>query len=178
MNRTSNGSQQQAPVTRSASIDGQTPAPLHLHPEIRSLVQLINAHAHKIYFSGPLMRRFERQPDGQKPHKDEGWTEVWAQLGGTNLSIWDMKEIQEASKQGREVPPSYINVTDAVGSFLFTPFLCSLIRTFYSISSFRFWVLSRFPPRRPPPQNAIPTSLRLTPRGQTFSYSHVPRPPL
>lgn len=112
MNITSNGSR---PVTRSPSIKGvpQAPAPPPLHPEIRSVVQLTIAHAHKIYFSGPLVRRFERQPDGHKPTKDEGWTEVWAQLGGTTLSVWDMKEIQEASKQGREVPPSYINVTDA-----------------------------------------------------------------
>ncbi|KAJ2922558.1 hypothetical protein H1R20_g14542, partial [Candolleomyces eurysporus] len=89
---------------------GQTPS---LHPEIRSVVGLTIAHAHKIYFSGPLVRRIERQADGQRPHKDEGWTEVWAQLGGTTLSIWDMKEVQEASRQGKEVPPAYVNVTDA-----------------------------------------------------------------
>jgi len=92
-------------------------APNPLHPEIRSVVQLTFAHAHKIYFSGSLVRRLERQPDGQRPLKDEGWIEVWAQLGGTTLSIWDTKEIQEASKQGKEVPPSYINVTDAVCIF-------------------------------------------------------------
>ena len=56
----------------------------------------------------------ERLPDGHSPTKDEGWRDVWAQLGGTTLSIWDMKEIDEASKQGKEVPPTYINVTDAV----------------------------------------------------------------
>ena len=81
---------------------------------VRSVVQLIIAHARKIYFSGPLVRRIERQADGQRPTKDEGWIEIWAQLGGTTLSIWDMKEIQEASKQGREVPPTYVNVVDAV----------------------------------------------------------------
>lgn len=85
-----------------------------LHPEIRSVVQLTAAHAHKIYFSGPLVRRVERQPDGQRPAKDEGWCDVWAQLGGTTLSIWDMKQIQEASKAGKEVPPTYVNMTDAV----------------------------------------------------------------
>ncbi|RDB26418.1 hypothetical protein Hypma_006695 [Hypsizygus marmoreus] len=89
------------------------PGPPPLHPEIRSVVNLNVAHAHKIYFSGPLIRRIERQPDGQRPHKDEGWTDVWAQLGGTTLSIWDMRQIQEASKQGREVPPAYVNTTDA-----------------------------------------------------------------
>lgn len=71
------------------------------------------SHAHKIYFSGPLIRRIERDPSGHKPSKDEGWVEIWAQLGGTTLSTWDMKAIAEASKNGKEVPPSYINMTDA-----------------------------------------------------------------
>lgn len=115
---------QQQPSTTTAapnspSVPGASPSPKSpssspLHPEIRSLVSLTIAHAHKIYFSGPLIRRIERQPDGQKPVKDDGWTEVWAQLGGTTLSIWDMKEIQEASQKGEEVPPAYINITDAV----------------------------------------------------------------
>lgn len=86
---------------------------MQLHPEIRSVVTLTHAHAHKVYMSGPLIRRVERLPDGHHPIKDEGWRDVWAQLGGTTLSIWDMKEIDEASKQGKEVPPTYINVTDA-----------------------------------------------------------------
>ncbi|KAJ6486734.1 hypothetical protein C8R45DRAFT_995684 [Mycena sanguinolenta] len=89
------------------------PPPLPLHPEIRSVVQLTTAHAQKVYFSGPLVRRIERQPDGQRPAEDEGWTDVWAQLAGTTLSIWDMKQVQEASAQGKEVPPTYINMTDA-----------------------------------------------------------------
>lgn len=100
-----------------------------LHPEIRSLVQLNGAHAYKIYYSGPLVRRIERQPDGQKATRDEGWTDIWAQLGGTTLSIWDMKQVQEASKLGREVPPTYINMTDAV---------CVSISAPYSTHFFQF----------------------------------------
>jgi len=116
-------SQQQAPP--------QNPPPTQqLHPEIRSVVQLNHAHAHKVYFSGPLLRKLEHNTDGQKPIKDEGWTEIWAQLGGTTLSVWDMKEIEAASKQGREVPPSYINITDAVRNFVLLVslmyFLCFL----------------------------------------------------
>ncbi|TCD64822.1 hypothetical protein EIP91_003603, partial [Steccherinum ochraceum] len=102
----------QTPMTPSTPGGSSKPPP-QLHPEIRSIVQLTAAHAQKIYFSGPMVRRVERQPDGQKPAKDEGWRNVWGQLGGTTLSLWDMKEIEEASKQGRQVPPSYINVTDA-----------------------------------------------------------------
>ncbi|KAG8933262.1 hypothetical protein FRC02_012248 [Tulasnella sp. 418] len=93
---------------------GPPPQPPPLHPELRSFVSLAFAHVHKIYFSGPLIRKIDKAPDGQKPlQQKDDWTNVWAQLGGTTLSIWDMKEIEEANKQGREVPPSYINVTDA-----------------------------------------------------------------
>lgn len=106
--------QPQTPMT--PATPGSVKPPPQLHPEIRSIVQLTTAHAQKIYFSGPMVRRVERQPDGQKPSKDEGWRNVWGQLGGTTLSLWDMKDIEEASKQGRQVPPSYINVTDAVSN--------------------------------------------------------------
>jgi len=99
---------------------------MQLHPEIRSVVTLTHAHAHKVYMSGPLIRRVERLPDGHHPIKDEGWRDVWAQLGGTTLSIWDMKEIDEASKQGREVPPTYINVTDGVSLYIFTTTLAAI----------------------------------------------------
>ncbi|KAG6910858.1 hypothetical protein DXG01_007174 [Tephrocybe rancida] len=89
-----------------------TAAPQPLHPEIRSVVQLTAAHSRKIYYSGPLVRRVERRTADQK-QKEEVWFEVWAQLNGTTLSIWDMAQIQEASKQGKEVPPTYVNTTDA-----------------------------------------------------------------
>ena len=99
---------------------------MQLHPEIRSVVTLTHAHAHKVYMSGPLIRRVERLPDGHHPIKDEGWRDVWAQLGGTTLSIWDMEEIDEASKQGGEVPPTYINVTDAVSLYFYHNSCCHL----------------------------------------------------
>ncbi|KAF8532202.1 hypothetical protein JB92DRAFT_3104305 [Gautieria morchelliformis] len=91
--------------------------PMNANPtvqrEIKSVIDLALAHAHKIYYSGPLVRRIERLPDGNRPVRDDGWVDVWAQLGGTTLSVWDMKAIEEASKRGEEVPPSYINVTDS-----------------------------------------------------------------
>src|SRR5258707_2196340 len=69
-------------------VQPQTPPPTQqLHPEIRSVVQLNHAHAHKVYFSGPLLRKLEHNTDGQKPIKDEGWTEIWDQLAGTTLSV-------------------------------------------------------------------------------------------
>jgi CCR4-NOT transcriptional complex subunit CAF120 len=84
-------------LDRSLSLPAQS-QPTGLHPEIRSVVRLTHAHAHKIYMSGPLIRKVERLPDGHHPIKDEEWRDVWAQLGGTTLSIWDMEEIDEANK--------------------------------------------------------------------------------
>lgn len=108
----------QAPVRTSTVGPPPDAPPPPLHPEIRSVVGLTIAHGRKVYFSGPLVRRQERQPDGQRPTKDEGWRDVWAHLGGTTLSLWDMKEIEEARKEGKQAPPSYINVTDAVSSHI------------------------------------------------------------
>ncbi|KAH7097361.1 hypothetical protein BKA62DRAFT_451650 [Auriculariales sp. MPI-PUGE-AT-0066] len=106
--------QQHGQLQRQTSLRQPEAQPAgQLHPEIRSVVALVNAHAHKVYFSGPLIERKERLADGQRNFKDESWNDVWAQLGGTTLSIWDMRAIEAASKEGREVPPTYINIQDA-----------------------------------------------------------------
>jgi CCR4-NOT transcriptional complex subunit CAF120 len=112
-------------LDRSPSLPAHS-QPVKLHPGIRSVVRLTHAHAHKVYMSGPLIRRVERLLDGHHPIRDEGWRDSWAQLGGTTLSIWDMKEIDEASKQGKEVPPTYINVTDAVSLCFYHNSCCYL----------------------------------------------------
>ena len=76
-----------------------------LHPEIRSIVSLATAHTQKEYFAGPLV---------QEARSSEAWHDIWAQLCGTTLSIWDRREKERTSRQGEEVPPSYVNVTEAV----------------------------------------------------------------
>jgi hypothetical protein len=80
-----------------------------LHTEIRAVLELYEAHSQKIYFSGPLVHNLFKQTV-----IDEGWVKIWAQLGGSCLSIWVVREIEAASKEGREVPPSYTNITDSV----------------------------------------------------------------
>lgn len=110
--------QAQQPPQRRTSIMGrslQTGANQKIHPDIENVVQLTLAHSSKIYCSGPMVRRIERQSDGTTS-KDTQWVEVWAQLGGTTLSVWDMEAIRKASREGREEPPTYINVTDSVNS--------------------------------------------------------------
>ena len=106
-----------------------------LHPEIRSIVSLSLAHREKTYFSGPLIHKVDRNPDGNKPHKDEGWREAWAQLSGTTLSIWDMEEVKIANQQGKEVPPSYINITEAVRAPFHLHYLHGSTKPSFSVRS-------------------------------------------
>jgi CCR4-NOT transcriptional complex subunit CAF120 len=47
-----------------------------------------------------------------KPNTDRTWTECFAQLVGTVLSLWDAAELDAAGEDG-EVLPKFINLTDA-----------------------------------------------------------------
>lgn len=47
-----------------------------------------------------------------KQNADRTWTECFAQLVGTILSLWDAVELDAAGSEG-EVLPKFINLTDA-----------------------------------------------------------------
>lgn len=47
-----------------------------------------------------------------RPNADRTWTECFAQLVGTVLSLWDAAELDAAGQDG-EVLPKFINLTDA-----------------------------------------------------------------
>ena len=47
-----------------------------------------------------------------KPHIDRSWTECFAQLVGTVLSLWDAAALDAAGQDG-EVAPTFINLADA-----------------------------------------------------------------
>lgn len=47
-----------------------------------------------------------------KPNPDRTWTEYFAQLVGTVLSLWDAAELDAAGEEG-EVLPKFVNLTDA-----------------------------------------------------------------
>jgi CCR4-NOT transcriptional complex subunit CAF120 len=49
---------------------------------------------------------------GGNPNADRTWTECFAQLVGTVLSLWDAAELDAAGEDG-EVLPKFINLTDA-----------------------------------------------------------------
>lgn len=90
-----------------------TPSPIDRG--LQSIMDLHQAHSRKPYMSGPLLRRMEREPSGRRMPRGDGWTEVWAQLIGTELCIWDTKATKAAARRGAQVPPTYVNIIDAVG---------------------------------------------------------------
>lgn len=47
-----------------------------------------------------------------RPNTDRSWTECFAQLVGTVLSLWDAAELDAAGQDG-EVAPKFINLADA-----------------------------------------------------------------
>lgn len=47
-----------------------------------------------------------------RPHGDRSWTESFAQLVGTVLSLWDASALDAAGQDG-EVAPTFINLSDA-----------------------------------------------------------------
>lgn len=47
-----------------------------------------------------------------RPNADRSWTECFAQLVGTVLSLWDAAELDAAGQDG-EVAPKFINLADA-----------------------------------------------------------------
>lgn len=54
----------------------------------------------------------DNTPADGRPNPDRTWTECFAQLVGTVLSLWDAAELDAAGEDG-EVLPKFINLTDA-----------------------------------------------------------------
>jgi hypothetical protein len=59
----------------------------------------------------PAEHKLTRAAEG-RPNPDRTWTECFAQLVGTVLSLWDAAELDAAGEDG-EVLPKFINLTDA-----------------------------------------------------------------
>lgn len=60
-----------------------------------------------------------------KPNPDRTWTECFAQLVGTVLSLWDAAELDAAGEDG-EVLPKFINLTDASIKMVNNPLACQV----------------------------------------------------
>lgn len=80
-------------------------------PELQPIFSFLNSHGNKLYQEGYFLKLDDQGADG-RPKADRTWTECFAQLVGTVLSLWDAAELDAAGAEG-EVFPQFINMTDA-----------------------------------------------------------------
>ncbi|KAI1100221.1 hypothetical protein F4804DRAFT_348711 [Jackrogersella minutella] len=80
-------------------------------PELQPIFTFLNSHGNKLYQEGYFLKLDDQNTQG-KPNADRTWTECFAQLVGTVLSLWDAAELDAAGEDG-EVLPKFVNLTDA-----------------------------------------------------------------
>ncbi|KJZ72592.1 hypothetical protein HIM_07951 [Hirsutella minnesotensis 3608] len=80
-------------------------------PELQPIFTFLNTHSNKLYQEGYFLKLDDQNTQG-KANPDRTWTECFAQLVGTVLSLWDASELDAAGEDG-EVLPKFINLTDA-----------------------------------------------------------------
>ncbi|KAL8967123.1 MAG: hypothetical protein Q9183_003056 [Haloplaca sp. 2 TL-2023] len=80
-------------------------------PELQPVFSFLNSHSNKLFQEGYFLKLNDLDSHG-RPNSDRTWTEVFAQLVGTILSLWDAAELDTAGKDG-EVAPKFINLADA-----------------------------------------------------------------
>ncbi|KAK3330366.1 hypothetical protein B0H66DRAFT_59072 [Apodospora peruviana] len=80
-------------------------------PELQPIFTFLNSHTNKLYQEGYFLKLDDQDIKG-KPNPDRTWTECFAQLVGTVLSLWDAADLDAAGEDG-EVLPKFINLTDA-----------------------------------------------------------------
>ncbi|KAF2459816.1 hypothetical protein BDY21DRAFT_361719 [Lineolata rhizophorae] len=80
-------------------------------PELLPIFSFLNSHSNKLYQEGYFLKLHDLDTRG-RPSADRTWTECFAQLVGTVLSLWDASQLDVAGEDG-EVVPSFINLADA-----------------------------------------------------------------
>ncbi|SLM40100.1 Pleckstrin homology-like domain [Lasallia pustulata] len=80
-------------------------------PELQPIFTFLNSHSNKLYQEGYFLKLHDLDSLG-RPNADRSWTECFAQLVGTVLSLWDAGALDAAGEDG-EVAPTFINLADA-----------------------------------------------------------------
>ncbi|KAL9098931.1 MAG: hypothetical protein Q9163_005497 [Psora crenata] len=80
-------------------------------PELQPIFTFLNSHANKLYQEGYFLKLNDLDSHG-RPNADRSWTESFAQLVGTIISLWDASALDAAGQDG-EVAPTFINLADA-----------------------------------------------------------------
>ncbi|EXJ54107.1 hypothetical protein A1O7_09444 [Cladophialophora yegresii CBS 114405] len=79
--------------------------------ELRPVFSFLSSHSNKLYQEGYFLKLNDLDTHG-RPNADRNWTECFAQLVGTVLSLWDAAALDAAGQDG-EVAPTFINLADA-----------------------------------------------------------------
>ncbi|KAI9734223.1 MAG: hypothetical protein M1834_002325 [Cirrosporium novae-zelandiae] len=80
-------------------------------PELQPIFSYLNSHSNKLYQEGFFLKLNDLDLYG-RPHPDRSWSECYAQLVGTILSLWDATALDNANRDG-EVAPTFMNLADA-----------------------------------------------------------------
>ncbi|KIV91869.1 hypothetical protein PV10_06360 [Exophiala mesophila] len=79
--------------------------------ELIPVFSFLSSHSNKLYQEGYFLKLNDLDTSG-RPNADRNWTECFAQLVGTVLSLWDAAALDAAGQEG-EVAPTFINLADA-----------------------------------------------------------------
>ncbi|KAF2756675.1 hypothetical protein EJ05DRAFT_72291 [Pseudovirgaria hyperparasitica] len=80
-------------------------------PELMPIFTYLNSHSNKLYQEGYFLMLHDLDTRG-RPSPNREWSEVFAQLSGTVVSLWDAAQLDVAGADG-EVIPTFINLADA-----------------------------------------------------------------
>ncbi|KAF3203032.1 hypothetical protein TWF191_002817 [Orbilia oligospora] len=108
------------PFAMSSGIGGNGIQGADILPEMVGVFKYLGEHAQKVYHEGYFQKLNDMNPDGTAVTSRE-WTDCYAQLIGTVLTIWDDRAIQEEEERARRgfppeggaVKPTFLNLTDA-----------------------------------------------------------------
>lgn len=165
-----------APPRLSMSVSGSNMQITFKSIDLRNALQLHEAQSRKLYMEGYLLMRHALGVDGQPDHRSDHfntWTECFVQLSGTVLSFWEASALDRATAEGREVAPTFMNITDAmvdyIGMYVDAPFSdpgkrCTLYHVFAINSAGSNRVLFCFP--LPPPCDPTKVHQRLSPKNE------------
>ncbi|KZF26139.1 hypothetical protein L228DRAFT_264566 [Xylona heveae TC161] len=82
-------------------------------PELQPIFTFLNSHSNKLYQEGYFLKYQDLETHGKAASPlERRWKEVFAQLVGPILSLWDAAALDAAGQDG-EVVPSFINLSDA-----------------------------------------------------------------
>ncbi|CCF57708.1 hypothetical protein KAFR_0D00610 [Kazachstania africana CBS 2517] len=91
--------------------------PTELSPELVPIVTLLSSQAHRRYHKGVILLLHDLKNDGSAASRK--WKEVYAVLLGTQLALWDAKELSDSGSNSENrlkdlaSRPTYINFSDA-----------------------------------------------------------------